>query len=1003
MGKKKLISRLGAVLIAFALVLSMCIVPAGTGVVHAKEPDTVLNDGNLPSDSEKGTSEDSSEGDNDDVAQKGENLAEDASQKDADSANDTASDDVVSNADSHNINLQSNDEDSEAIVPRSDDAEQKFEKRLLYGNSNLSDEDALVLVFMADGFTADEIDTFWKYAEESAKYTMTVSPWDEFTDTVKIYGIGTISNQSGVKGDKAANYNEALADSRDTYFGTSYWEGGSQRIMGISKPENIAAIEKECGIEGSDSDIIFVNCKTEGGSTSFKDRRVILSIDPQVNDCTVHELGHSIGQLADEYWDSTGERANKTQESDPAKVKWSRFVGLNGVGVYAYGTSGDQVKWFRPSQGCKMQLLKNDFCEVCKEALRDTIAESSNVTNIDFQTYADQFYEKEQGPDMSQYFILRKGSKKATGDTLGDALHLTYKDSGGNVVKGVPNKAGDYEVTAVFDGNNDFDKCTMTGSYTIQLPDLITINVSSKTYDGKPVEMSYKVDGYTEDQYDAKVTYTGTFPYSKNPVATSESTEAPTLQGNYTVTVEISDKVTKKALAKKSAKFEIYFKMVPIIVNSDPDWPGSDSSNSNFTYYIYGDGYTADEEEKFIADATEYAKNFLLQEPYRQMSSYFNFYAVPTVSKTSGISNPDGDTYFGLSYDENGKLTENLAASNAAKNISYDKLDPYYRTAIIITDDEKVTEGYSISDDKHGAVFAPANEKGAAYAATEAMSIFMRYITGNPDYVATPDNIEEQKVQFLEWLAYSSYTMILTDAYNAKFVENGKPVDIRDYLHTYNQSKLIPNDMIEYEITYYADDNGKVGDELKGAPSEAGTYHAFVALKSNYTSKWGDMVQNDKFKTELELSSDRVYVTKAWTTFSISPSEPVRVEAVKPTYDKGGNVAYWSYRGKYYADKNGVMDESTAYDDNSAFLLPALEKDPNAGINDDTNTGNGTNTGKNSNTGKHTNTGNYTKTNTTRSSVKTGDNSEIAMWLILLIGCGVIATVMVYMRRRAVK
>lgn len=876
--------------------------------------------------------------------------------------------------------------------------------KLLYGDENLADEDALVLLVLGDGFTAEEQDTFWRYAQTSAEYLMTVSPWDEFTGNVKIYGIGTVSNESGVKGDKAPNYTAAQADTRDTYFGAYYWSGGTQRSLGIGNMQAVKDLKDKYGIT-TDSDIIFVNSETEGGTTWTNQRTILLSIDKDVNDCIVHELGHCVAWLADEYWAYGYEAPNMTKESEPEKVKWARFVGLNGVGVYSYGGAG--ADWYRPSQGCKMQLLKNDFCEVCKEALRDSIAEWSNVNNIAFQTYADQFYEREAGKDMSEYFILRKGENRATGDTLGDALHLTYKDSEGNVLDGSPDKAGDYTVTAEFEGNEQFDPCTLTGSYTIQLPNLITIDVTSKDYDGEPIDMSYTVEGYKGDEYDAEITYEGTFPYSKDANAVYRSSEAPRVQGNYTVTVEIYDKETGKIISRKSKDFEIKFGTTTVMENSDPSWPGASSADSNFTYYIFGDGYTAEEQDKFLADAETFVQNFLLQEPYREMSSYFNFYAVPIVSETSGISDPNGDTYFGLSLDENGKIVASKNASLMAQNIAYDKLDPYYRTVFVLANDENVTSG-TVYTGYHGAIFTTADEVGAAYAAREATNIF---VENDPGYETTSEEeLEEQKGLFLEWLAWGYYTMILSDTYDAEFVENGEHVDITDYLHTYNTSIEIPNDKIQYGITYYADDNGKVGDELEGVPSEPGTYHAFVTLVPNY----------EDYGVWDENSGDFYYITKAWTTFVIEHAEAARVEAVQPTHEKGGNVAYWycEYCGKYYADMDGVMDESTAYDDNSAFLLPALANDDKPGTDDNSNGGTtdkpnaGTDSKPNAGTdnkpggGTNQGTGTSAQTNhssgtdkTTQTAVKTGDTSNAPVWFLMLAGSGIIAVVAAYRRK----
>lgn len=860
--------------------------------------------------------------------------------------------------------------------------------KLLYGDESLADEDALVLLVLGDGFTADEQDSFFNYAQTGANYLAETSPWDEFAKNIKIYAIGTVSNESGARGDSAANYNQALADTRDTYYGATYWSGGTQRIMNLEKKEKVAEIKAEYGIE-SDGDIILVNSKTEGGTSYLNEGYVILSVDAEVYNCIVHELGHLIGGLADEYWAHGSEKyPNMTQESDPAKVKWARFVGLNGVGVYEYDGAG--AGWYRPSQTCKMQLLKNDFCEVCKEALRDAIAGDSNITSISFQTYADQFYEEATGKDMSEYFILRKGTKKATGDTLGEDLQLTYTDSEGKEVAGIPNKAGTYTVTANFKGNAEFDPCTLSGTYTIQYPNLITIDVASKTYDGKPAEMSYTVEGYEPDEYDAVVTYSGTFPYSKDKTQTYESTEAPVIQGKYTVTVEIHDKETGDIITRKSKEFEINFGTVTLVENSDPSWPGSSSAYSNFTYYIFGDGYTAEEQDKFIEDAKEFVRNFLLQDPYREMSSYFNFYAVPTPSDTSGISNPDGDTYFGLSLDADGKIVASKEAGTLVQTIAYDKLDPYYRTVFVIANDENAKSG-TYYNGYHGAVFTTADADGAKYAATIATNLF---VSGgkDPDYdyehvAESEEELAKQKALFLEWLAYSSYTMILTDTYRADFKENGEPVDITDYLHTYNASIEIPNSMLEYAITYYADNQGEVGEELEEAPSEPGTYHAFISLVPNSGT---NRIVNSEFAS-IGINARRgLYITKAWTSFTIGHADAVRIEAVEPTYDEGGNTAYWycSYCGKYFADNDGIMDESVAYDDNSEFLLAKLEKDPAETP--------GTDPAGKKDPSKDNNSSKKDK----KKAVQTGDESDMALW-ILLLGCsGMFATVTVYRRRK---
>ena len=69
----------------------------------------------------------------------------------------------------------------------------------------------------------------------------------------------------------------------------------------------------------------------------------------------------------------------------------------------------------------------------------------------------------------------------------------------------------------------------------------------------------------------------------------------------------------------------------------------------NFVIMIMGDGYTAEEQDKFLQDAAEKARGMLTWSPYKEYSDRINIYAVQAVSNESGISEYGGksvDTYF---------------------------------------------------------------------------------------------------------------------------------------------------------------------------------------------------------------------------------------------------------------------------------------------------------------------------------------------------------------------
>lgn len=214
--------------------------------------------------------------------------------------------------------------------------------RLVYGNKDLPDEDAFVLLIFGDGFTKDEQDKFFEEAEKTADYVMATSPWNEFKDTVKMYALGVVSNESGAKADKAINQEQADKDTRDTYFGSSFWTGGMQRLLAISNEGAKRAKElTKQYLPAADFNVVIVNAETYGGSGGDT---CVASLNSESLEMMLHELGHTTANLADEYFAGASyarEYANMTAESDPEKVRWKRFIGKNGVGVYEYDNGGN--------------------------------------------------------------------------------------------------------------------------------------------------------------------------------------------------------------------------------------------------------------------------------------------------------------------------------------------------------------------------------------------------------------------------------------------------------------------------------------------------------------------------------------------------------------------------------------------------------------------------------------------------------------------------------------
>ena len=564
--------------------------------------------------------------------------------------------------------------------------------------------------------------------------------------------------------------------------------------------------------DATDFNVVIVNATTYGGSGGDV---CVASLNNESLEMMLHELGHTTAKLSDEYFAGASyaaEMPNMTAESDPAKVRWSRFIGKNGVGVYEYDNGGNG--WYRPHQNCKMRSLgkQYSFCEVCKEQIRKTFCQDSNVTKLFFQPYADMFYESDTGKDMREYFILRRGKNEITGDKLGDAFTLTYKDSDGNVVSGIPNKAGTYTIEATFAGDSTYEKYSQTATYTIELPDLITLDVPSKVYDGKPADLNYTVD------------------YDKD--------------------------------------YEITFKSTTLQNNDTADYPGAMPYYNNKTIVFSGEGYTADKQSQFESVAKDFVKYFRSTEPFKEADTYFNYHTVETVSNESGIGQEAKDTYYKLTYAKNGKIVPTDESTAGAMYIGNNVITSYYKANIVIVNDKNVKTSTTFKN-KRFTIYTTADEAGMQFAANELRNYFT-----NKDEGYTPSTDAEkdtERTEFLKALYYtwygSDYAPVLSRAYDETFTEDGSPIDLAPYFHTYVLGKEVEG--VSYKMTYYADDNGAVGEELSEAPSKAGAYHAKAELVMDDVSAYGEPCK----KVTLDGETYSLPLARGWTTYTIQAKE----------------------------------------------------------------------------------------------------------------------------------
>ncbi len=240
---------------------------------------------------------------------------------------------------------------------------------------NGPDAQRINFVILGDGYTSGQLNDFTTDAININNQVFNKSPFKEYAAFFNAYIIKVPSNESGA--DHPGTATDVGEPSHpvvdvDNYFGSTFDYFDIHRLLVPVNSSNVYNVLAN-NFPGYDQVIVLANSPFYGGSGGALATTSLESSAPEI---AIHEIGHSFGGLADEYWAGdfyANERPNMTANSNPATVKWSEWTGTSGIGVYAYGGSGTASNWFRPHQNCEMRFLNKQFCAVCKETFIDRI------------------------------------------------------------------------------------------------------------------------------------------------------------------------------------------------------------------------------------------------------------------------------------------------------------------------------------------------------------------------------------------------------------------------------------------------------------------------------------------------------------------------------------------------------------------------------------------------------------------------------------------------------
>ena len=143
----------------------------------------------------------------------------------------------------------------------------------------------------------------------------------------------------------------------------------------------------------------------------------------------IHEMGHSIWGLADEYDGNQPTGVNRIQITDTSEenISWKEFLNFRGVGLVPTSTPATKTNQYIPSGECTMLDSHQpswDFCEVCihqiiKRGVNITqneyfyIADPQLTISDDRWTYKDIFYSTNYLRTIELYdFNIQRGKNK---------------------------------------------------------------------------------------------------------------------------------------------------------------------------------------------------------------------------------------------------------------------------------------------------------------------------------------------------------------------------------------------------------------------------------------------------------------------------------------------------------------------------------------------------------------------------------------------------------------
>ena len=224
------------------------------------------------------------------------------------------------------------------------------------------------IVFVGDGYLESELGSYASHANTAMAAFLGIEPFTEYQGLFNVHRVDVISNESGVDQDPYGTY-------RDTAMDMAFWCSNIERLLCVSTSK---AWGYANNVPSADIALAVANSSMYGGAGYTSANVATFSgANSAAADVAIHELGHSLGNLADEYFYTndtyTGSEPSARNAStyDAATMasngaKWAPWLGENqsqwdGLVDTYEGAVYCQYGVYRPTNNSMMRALGRPF------------------------------------------------------------------------------------------------------------------------------------------------------------------------------------------------------------------------------------------------------------------------------------------------------------------------------------------------------------------------------------------------------------------------------------------------------------------------------------------------------------------------------------------------------------------------------------------------------------------------------------------------------------------